>query len=391
MSAPVRTLLLAVLALSSLAAAPAAAAWPGLNGRVGLTQNPQTKDVWAFALDGVATQLTFTGTDEEQPSWAPDGRLIAYKRSNEVYVRDVATDAPPVRLTHKADSAENNTQPAWSPDGEQIIFRTNRADPTANVADVWIMDADGSDERPLLVQAGDQRYPSFSPDGKRLAYMSKGETGTAQIWLADADGGDARMLYDSALEDSAPAWSPDGTKLAFESHGPVGGTDGDIYVLDLRSGTASQLTADPPAAPVHEEGPAWSPDGTMIAFTSERSDLSGDIWIMQADGSDPRRLTTTPVLDESPDWQPLPFDVGPPHRPARPCGDHSLSAGGGASIVAVAVRCTTARRVAARWSAGDERVEGFRCVRTPHSFDQEVVECETRGARKGVAFVWRRP
>ena len=150
--------------------------------------DPRSKDVWAFALDGTATQLTFTGNDEEQPSWAPDGTHIAFKRSDEVFVRDVTTDAAPLRLTNKAVSTENNTQPAWSPDGASIVFRTNRADPTRNVGDVWIMNADGTDERPLIVQPGDQRYPSVSPDGRHIAYTSHSEGGTADIWVADADG-----------------------------------------------------------------------------------------------------------------------------------------------------------------------------------------------------------
>ena len=331
--------MLAVTAVLLLLAPATASAWPGLNGRVGLTQDPRSKDVWAFALDGTATQLTFTGNDEEQPSWAPDGTHIAFKRSDEVFVRDVTTDAAPLRLTNKAVATENNTQPAWSPDGASIVFRTNRADPTRNVGDVWIMNADGTDERPLIVQPGDQRYPSFSPDGRHIAYMSRSEGGTADIWIADADGTGAHMLYDSGREDSAPAWSPDGTKLAFETHGPVESVDGDIFVLDLPTGRVTQLTADPPGAPVHDEGPAWSPDGTMIAFTSERADPAGDVWIMQADGSNPRRLTTNSILDESPDWQPIPFSVGgirhPRRRVRRPlprAGRHRIRHGGEGSV-----------------------------------------------------------
>jgi TolB protein len=391
MSAPRQRAVPILAAILAVAAAPAASAWPGLNGRVGLTQNPRTKDIWAFARDGSATQLTFTGNDEQQSSWAPDGKRIAFKRSDEVFVRDVTTADPPLRLTNKATRDENNTQPAWTPDGASIVFRTNRADPSRNVADIWIMHADGSDERPLLVQPGDQRYPTVSPDGTLLAYTSQNEQGNADLWIANADGSGGHLAYDSGRDDSAPAWSPDGTKLAFEIHGPVAAVDGDIFVLDLATGTVTQLTADPPDAPVHDEGPAWSPDGTMIAFTSERADPNGDVWIMGSDGSDPRRLTTNTILDESPDWQPIPFSVGAPDEPAEACGDLSVEPGGVASIAAVKVPCETARRVAERWSPEDPKDEGFECTTTPHSFDQNLVECEHAGSKKGIAFVWRRP
>ena len=261
LSSPLRSA--AVLAtLGSLAVPAAASAWPGLNGRIGITQNPRTKDLYAFTLLGGSTQLTFTGNDEQQPSWAPDGRRIAFKRSDEVFIRDVTSDAAPLRLTN-GRGTENNTQPAWSADGTSIIFRTNRSDPTVNVGDVWIMDADGTNERPLIVQADDQRYPTFSPDGTRISYTSRNAQGNADLWVANADGTGARMVYDSGQSDSAPAWSPDSTKLAFES-GPE--LQRDLFVLDLGDGSVTQLTDHP----AHDEGPAWSPDGTMLAFTSTR-------------------------------------------------------------------------------------------------------------------------
>jgi TolB protein len=381
--------LLLAVALALMAPPAASAAWPGLNGRVAVTQDPRSRDVWAFARDGASTQLTFTGNEEQQSSWAPDGRRIAFKRSDEVWVRDVTTDEPPVRLTRKAVSTENNTQPTWSPDGRSILFRTNRTDPSENIADIWIMDADGAHQRPLIAQDGDERYPAVSPDGTLLAYTSNEGLG-ADLWLANADGTGANKLLDSGRFDSAPAWSPDGTKLAFEIHDPVVSSfDGDIFVTDIRTGEVTQLTSDPAGFPVHDEGPAWSPDGTMIAFTSTRSDPLGDIWVMNADGSGPRRLTDNTILDESPDWQPIPFAVGTPDRPARPCGDLSLLPGGVSSIAAVKVRCRRARTIAARWQESARRAKPFTCTSTPHSFDQQLVECEHRGGRKGIAFVWR--
>jgi TolB protein len=329
--------------------ATASAAWPGLNGRVALTQNPQTKDVFAVALDGTSTQLTFTGNVEEQSTWAPDGRRIAYKRSDEVFIRDVTTNAAPVRLTNKAVSAENNTQPGWSPDGRSIVFRTNRANPTVNVADIWIMDADGTDERPLIVQDEDQRYPALSPDGRLIAYTSRNAR-DADLWVANADGTGAHLVYDSGVADSAPAWSPDSTRLAFEQHDPGESTNGDIFVLDVGNGDVARLTDDP----AHDEGPAWSPDGSMIAFTSQRSDPRGDIWIMQSDSGEQRRLTSFVGLDESPDWQPIPTSL----TYIEPCG--------GTVVTDNPRHCPRARKLTPDTPG---------CVQSWHSFDQTLVEC----------------
>jgi hypothetical protein len=131
----------------------------------------------------------------------------------------------------------------------------------------------------------------------------------------------------------------------------------------------------------------------MIAFTrSLGPDLPGDVWVMNADGSGQRALTSTDVIEESPDWQPIPVFAGA-SGPRRACGDLSLEPGGVASVVAVRVRCDQALRVAARWQAGKK--DGFVCSQTRHSMDQSAVECVKRscphGSEKRIAFVFRDP
>ena len=104
----------------------------------------------------------------------------------------------------------------WSPDGGQIVFRRQR--PGVDLSgDIWIMGADGSSPHPLIAQPGDERYPSLSPDGRRLAFTSHPiAADDVEIAVADLDSGGATAITDNAEFDSSPSWSPDGRRIAFE-------------------------------------------------------------------------------------------------------------------------------------------------------------------------------
>jgi len=390
------------------ASAPAAdAAWPGVNGRISLTQRVPAqggvranRDMFAYARDAVRMRITSSSDNEEQSSWAPDGRWFAYKRRDAVWVAPWDGSIAPQPLTKPSDGLTNNTQPAWSPDMRTIVFRTNRADPSVNVADIWAMDSPfGTDPgessaHPLVVRPGDERYPTFSPDGSRLLFRGDDDgiapSNDEEIYVANADGtGVTALTHDHAL-DSAPAWSPDGSRIAWESNRD--GPDREIYVMNADATDVRQLTDND----LHDEGPAWSPDGRFIAFTRSTTETDpGDVWIMRADGGDQAPLTDTPVIEESPDWQPISFDTGDPREPRTACGDLSLRPGGVASVVAVKTGCATALNIAAAWQAGTRlqappvRVRSYECSAEPHSFDQVLVQCDHRGPKKGIAFVYR--
>lgn len=136
----------------------------------------------------------------------------------------------------------------------------------------------------------------------------------------------------------------------------------------------------------------------MIVFTrADSPTAAGDIWTMSIDGSGAAALSSTPIIEESPDWQPLPITVGGPGLPRTACGALSLLPGGIPSIVSVRVPCRKAIDIAGRWREGTlagsppSRIEGYDCASAPHSFDQTLVQCEQHGKRKGVAFVYRVP
>jgi len=117
------------------------------------------------------------------------------------------------------------------------------------------------------------------------------------IWSMRADGSRRRQLTTHPGDDLDPAWSPDGTRIAFRSH-----RDGDeeVYVMDADGAHERNLTRNPTS----DYSPAWSPDGRLIAFASDRDGDPNEIYVMDADGSDPVRVTDNPGIDEYPTWSP---------------------------------------------------------------------------------------
>jgi Tol biopolymer transport system component len=193
-----------------------------------------------------------------------------------------------------------------------------------------LMRPDGSDMRLLLPADhpeldGGGESPAWAPDGRRLAFSASAVGGSSDIWVVDADGtGLGNLTQDLTLADDAfspdefaPAWSPDGRQIAF-SGGCVRGLC--IVVMDEDGGGVRRLTLGP-----DDGAPSWSPDGKRIAFTR-----AGDIHVVDADGSEARRLTRTdrdcPAKNSFPAWSPDGTRIAYVH--GVPTADHETACGG---------------------------------------------------------------
>ena len=182
-------------------------------------------------------------------------------------------------------------KPSWSPDGTQIAFESDRD----GDVEIFVMNADGTNVRQLTNDPHYDEKPSWSPDGTQIAFQSDRD-GDLDIFVMNADGTNVRQLTNNTHRDATPSWSPDGTQIAFDSN-----RDGDdeVFVMNADGTNVRQLTNN-----THQDwAPSWSPDGTQIAFTSERG--SGwQVFVINADGTNEHQLTANRSNHGHPNWSP---------------------------------------------------------------------------------------
>jgi CSLREA domain-containing protein len=203
----------------------------------------------------------------------------------------------PVQLTHDPSTATDSL-PSISPDGHTVVYQST----VGGVTQIWAINGDGSNPRQLTTQ-GSNSQPTFSPDGTKIAFDST-RTGASQLFVMNADGSGQTQVMTIAGNVGGSGWSPDGSHIAF-SDDSTGSNQ--IYTVDVASGTVS--------APLTTDGanrnPHWSPDGSQILFVSSRcttqSPLCGggeSVFLMNADGTNQHNLTSAPIFDADPAWSP---------------------------------------------------------------------------------------
>ena len=207
------------------------------------------------------------------------------------------------------DDRADYTGPSWSPDGKQIAFASNRSG-QANY-EIYIMNLDGSGLQQIVEHIGGDFAPAWSPDGRMIAYQTVGTVESGfDIFVVNVDGTGEQNLTQAPGDDELPVWSPDGRKIAFHS-GQGDGTD--IFVMDADGSNRVRLTDGNGS---QHASPAWSPDGQRVAFESTRHQplvsqllrvAEYEIYTINADGTDIKRVTqvaSSLSAARNPTWSP---------------------------------------------------------------------------------------
>ncbi|QQS48033.1 MAG: serine/threonine-protein kinase [Acidobacteriota bacterium] len=230
------------------------------------------------------------------PAFSPDGQTVAFIRGPNFLVGDVyiipVTRGDPVRLTF--DNLQMEEGLAWTANGREIIYSS----PRGGLPSLWKISASGGRPR-RVIGTGEYAFsPATSIQGGYLAYVYRRVD--RNIWripgpYSDATDSSPVKLIASTRDDVSPQFSPDGKRIVFVSD-RTGSRE--IWVCDNDGQDAVQLTN---FGGGHTGTPRWSPDGNMIAFDS-RPDGQSDIFLISPEGGRPQRLTTENTDDVLPSW-----------------------------------------------------------------------------------------
>jgi TolB protein len=236
--------------------------------------------IWTMRPDGSGQeQITTSLSDKRYPAWSKNGDALFYQTNNRQAFRMELTSGKEQQIF---TSLGLIGAPVPSPRDDRFLIPRFRSQ-LMDTGNLWTVISDSSNAKRITMDAGLQYDPSWSSDGRRIAYIGGQGYRRHELYITDSDGKNKRRLTNNKAMEAVPAFSPDGKTIAYASD--ITG-DYEIWLMDPDGANHRQLT--------NSEGidtrPCWSPDGKQIMFVSNRNGTL-QLWIMNSDGGNPQQLT----------------------------------------------------------------------------------------------------
>lgn len=229
------------------------------DGRLLFYSNRDGNDeIYIMEADGKRQQnITNHPSADRIPSLSPDGTKILFisdrdHKNGDIYVMDI--DGKNLKQLTNNEYFEDGAN--WSIDGSKIVFtrelkdQKNTGDKAVGNGEIFIMNADGTNQLQLTNRLGFDGGPEFSPDGSKIAFYGKSESGNSEIFIMDSDGKNVVNLTEDALEDYSPSWSPDGKWIAYTKGDSK---NYDVWLIHLETKIKTRLTTQSK----RDESPVW--------------------------------------------------------------------------------------------------------------------------------------